>query len=79
MEKISYYTTCESCEELTGIATVLEGLGDYDRDENSLETLPCSGCGETTYVHDWFDECEECLELHYGIEECPTTTEEGNN
>lgn len=78
-EKLAYYTTCENCEELTGTATVLEGNGDYYREDNILVTLPCNGCGETTQVFDWLDNCDGCGEFHYGVEECPTTTKEESN
>lgn len=58
MEKVTYYTSCENCEELTGTATVLEGIGDYDRDGNTMYGADCSGCGNETVIENWLDDEE---------------------
>lgn len=59
MEKMSYYTTCENCEELTGTATVLEGVGQYDREGDTLYGADCTGCGEEVAISGWLDDEEE--------------------
>ena len=59
IEQISYYTTCENCEEEGNGETELEGIGQYDRDSNTLFTLPCPKCGEESEISGWLDEEEE--------------------
>ncbi len=68
-EKLEYYTTCGVCAELD-IETVLEGVGEYYRESNTLYALPCPKCGDEGEFQGWLDECEECGELHYEIDGC---------
>jgi len=64
MEKLSYYTTCQDCEEV-GKTTPLEGVGDFDRSGNILALEPCPECGAVFEYDDWLPECDDCGELHY--------------
>ena len=50
---ISYYSTCENCD------TVLEGVGEYHADTNTLYGLPCPKCGDEFTVIGWGDEDED--------------------
>ena len=52
MKAMSYYSTCESCD------TVLEGIGKYDEDSNTLYGNSCTKCGEEFTVSGWIDEEE---------------------
>ena len=70
MEKLSYFTTCANCDD-NDTVTPLEGVGDYDRDDNTLYLQPCSVCSQKMTVWNWLDECAECGELHYDSEACP--------
>lgn len=68
-ETISYYTTCGVCAE-DDKETVLEGVGEYYRESNTLYALPCPECGDEGEFQDWLDECDECGELHYEVDTC---------
>lgn len=68
-EKVEYYITCGPCDD-NDIETVLEGVGEYYRDGNTLYALPCPQCGHEAEIQGWFDECEECGELHYQDDPC---------
>lgn len=72
MESLEYYTTCQNCDiESDGeTETVLEGVGEYDREANELHALPCPKCGDEASFQDWLEECEECGELHDEIDGC---------
>lgn len=76
MEKLSYYTTCsQTCDE-NDVETVLEGIGDYCRESNTLFLEPCPACGDEMEVWGWLSECEECGELHEESELCGFEGEE---
>lgn len=53
MEKLSYYTTCEECD------TICEGVGEYDRESNTLHASRCPKCGQELTVMGWLDDEEE--------------------
>lgn len=61
-ERITYYTTCETCEIETGTATVLQGTGLYDREGNVLYGDDCTGCGAEVAIQNWLDDEEYLLE-----------------
>ena len=70
LEPLSYYTTCSmTCDERE-VETVLEGVGEYHREGNTLYLNPCHICGESMEVSGWLDECDECGELHYDVDGC---------
>ena len=69
MESLSYYTTCGHCAE-DNIETVLEGVGEYDREGNTLFALACPVCGHEGEFEGWLDECDDCGELHYEVDGC---------
>lgn len=76
-EKVNYFTTCETCEEQTNTATILEGVGTYDRESNTLYGDDCTRCGSEVAIENWFDDCEECGQLHPFGDDCgfePDTT-----
>lgn len=58
-EELTYYTTCENCEAKNGVVTVLEGVGIFDREANTLHLQPCEVCGEEVAVSGWLDDEEE--------------------
>ena len=70
MKPLSYYTTCTKCDEQTDTETILEGVGEYCEESNTLFLLPCPECGEEMEVSGWLEECEECGERHYEVEKC---------
>lgn len=70
MESLSYYTTCTNCDEEGNTETILEGVGLYHRESNTLYLLPCIACNYEMEVSGWLDECEKCGELHYDSEDC---------
>lgn len=76
MEKLSYYTTCSQTCDDNDVETVLEGVGDYYRESNTLFLEPCPVCGDEMEVSGWLDECEECGELHYESDLCGFEGEE---
>lgn len=59
MEEMSYYTTCENCEVESNVVTVLEGVGEYDREGNILYGQDCPNCGQEVEISGWLDEEEE--------------------
>ena len=68
LQPLSYYTTCaESCEE-AGKETILEGVGEYCEESNTLYLMPCPECGDEMIVSGWLEECDECGELHYEVD-----------
>lgn len=52
MEKMSYYSQCE-CGQ------ILEGIGDFDSEGNTLYGDDCVACGQEFVVIDWLDDEEE--------------------
>ena len=52
LEPKSYYSTCENCD------TVLEAIGEYHADSNTLYGNPCPKCGDEFTVSGWIDEEE---------------------
>jgi F0F1-type ATP synthase beta subunit len=76
MEKLSYYTTCsQTCDE-KDVETVLEGVGEYCRESNTLYLQPCPVCGDEMEVWGWLEECEECGERHDTSDLCGFEGEE---
>jgi len=75
MEALSYYTTCGQCAE-EDIETTLEGIGEYDRESNTLFALPCPVCKHEGEFEGWLDECGDCGELHYEVDGCEEEAEE---
>jgi hypothetical protein len=69
MESLEFYTTCGVCDE-DQIETVLEGVGEYDREANTLHAPACPVCGHEGEFQGWLDECEDCGELHYEVDGC---------
>lgn len=69
MEEMSYYSECE-CGQ------TLEGIGDFDREGNTLYGVDCVACGLEFAVIGWLDECEECGELHHESDLCGFEGEE---
>jgi hypothetical protein len=70
LRPLSYYTTCyETCDEV-GRETVLEGVGEYCEESNTLFLLPCPVCNEEMIVSGWLEECDECGEFHYDVDKC---------
>lgn len=70
MRALSYYTTCaESCDE-ANTETVLEGIGEFCEESNTLFLLPCPKCGDEMQVSGWLDECDDCGNLHYESDKC---------
>ena len=49
---MSYYSTCENCD------TVLEGIGQYHADSDTLHGNPCPKCGDEFIVSGWGDDDE---------------------
>jgi hypothetical protein len=70
MKALSYYTTCTGCDEEGDKETILEGVGEYCEESNTLYLLPCPECSKEMEVSGWLDECEECGELHYQVDDC---------
>ena len=50
--------------------TILEGVGEYCEESNTLYLLPCPECDEEMEVSGWLEECEECGERHYEVDKC---------
>ena len=65
LEALEYYTTCSQACDDNGLETVLEGVGEYHREGNTLYLNPCPVCKESMEVSGWLDECDDCGELHY--------------
>lgn len=57
MDKVTYFSECACGQEV-------EGIGEIDREENTLYGEQCPKCLEEFTVMNWFDECEECTEYH---------------
>lgn len=69
MEKTSYYSQCD-CGQ------VLEGEGEFDREDGTLYGVDCPKCGLEFCVLDWFEKCETCDEFHPSDELCGFEGEE---
>lgn len=52
MEAMTYFSRCECGQEL-------EGVGEFDRNANTLYGGNCPACGEEFTVLDWLDEEDE--------------------
>jgi hypothetical protein len=71
LRPLSYYTTCTSCDdEESDIETVLEGVGEYCEESNTIFLLPCPVCKHEMEVSGWLEECDECGEFHYDVDKC---------
>ena len=69
MESLEFYTTCGVCAE-EDVETILEGVGEYDREANTLHAPACPKCGNEGAFQGWLEECEDCGELHYEVDGC---------
>ena len=69
MESLEFYMTCGHCAE-EGIETVLEGVGEYCRESNTLFAFPCPVCKHEAEIEGWLEECDDCGELHYEVDGC---------
>lgn len=58
-QPLSYYTTCTFCDEDNDIETVLEGVGEYHEESNTIFLQPCPVCGNEMEVSGWLSEEEQ--------------------